>query len=419
MAHPASAIIAAMNRLVASSIDQIRPESLPPARDRGDRAAPGNAAPARLLFITAFALGFKTLSGQLEAFTASRDDVDAVHLKLRLDGSLRWLGAGLHRLSGWDLVGSRTQVAWKVLLDRLFRGPVDPARFDAVLVSTQGLGLAMPGIRARYGLPYGVYIDTTTSLFCRELGGHAIPETIANIGERHVYRGADFVAGMSRWSLNSVRDDYGIDPARLVVVHNAVPIPPAAPTPAPRTPGQKPRIVIVGNDWVRKGGPRLLAWHQARWTDRAELHVISSTAPVDRSAKGVIWHGSVPYATLQRELLPSMDIFALPTRRDMSPWAAIEAAGLGLPVVSSRIGALGEIVLDGRTGLLCRPDADSEYIAAIERLIADPPLRASMSAAARQHMLDEFSPGDNYGRLIDRMKAVAGPSTTRPAASPQ
>jgi hypothetical protein len=73
-----------------------------------------------------------------------------------------------------------------------------------------------------------------------------------------------------------------------------------------------------------------------------------------------------------------MDIFALPTRMDMSPWAAIEAASVGLPVVSSQIAGLGEIVLHEKTGLLCPPNDDAASIAAIERLMSDPQLRTAM-----------------------------------------
>lgn len=388
-----------MNRLVAENPRSIAEDDLPPAARR-----PGIT---RLLFITSFALGFKTLARRFEAYTLARDDVDAVHLRIAATGPLRYLSAGIGPLRGWDLAGARNLMAWNFAVNRLFRrGGLDARRFDAAVVTTQTVAPAMPGIKRRFDLPFAVYVDATNVQFCRELGGSSVPEAPVRLIERRIFREAAFVAGMSRWTLDSVVRDYGIPPERCQLVHNAVPIP-SLPPPAVRDPSAKVRIAFVGNDWTRKGGDRLLAWHQSRWTDRAELHVISTAAPIDRSARSVIWHGAVPNETLMGQLLPSMDLFALPTRADMSPWAAIEAASIGLPVVSSRIAGLGEIVLDGRTGVLCPPNDDAAFIAAIERLMADPALRRSMAAAARKHMVAEFSPEHCYGGLVDRLIAVA------------
>lgn len=393
-----------MNRLVTDNPAAITSEQLPEVRTRGAggsrREGEGRA---RLLFLTSFALGFKTLTRQLENYTATRDDVEAVHVRLTVSRGHRLFGAGLKPLKGWDFPGYRHLLAWDHRVRRLFAGPLDPARFDAVLVSTAGLAGGMPAIRRRSGLPFGVYIDATGRQYSDELQGPVIPEGLVRRGERRIFNAASFVAGMSRWAIDSVARDYGVAGEKLLVVPNAVPMAASIPARVERRPGEKIRLVFVGNDWDRKGGPRLLAWHQAHWTERAELHVISASAPIDRSATSVVWHGSVPYDKLMGEVLPGMDIFAMPTRQDMSPWAAIEAAGLGLPVVSSQLGALGEIVVDGQTGLLFPPMDDAAFIKGIERLMGDAELRRSMSAAARAHALANFDPARSYGLLIDRM----------------
>ena len=388
-----------MNRLVAENPTRIAPESLPPMKREPGRS--------RLLFITSYALGFRTLAKRLEDYTQGRDDVDAVHLRVSAQGWRRYVGAGIGALRGWDLGGTRSLFGWKLAVNHLIAHGLDPRRFDAALITTQTVAPAMIGVRRRTGLPFAVYVDATNAQYCRELGGNRLAEAPVRAMERRIFNTASFVAGMSNWTLDSVAADYTVPRDRLQLVRNAVPIPPLGALPEPATsPTGKARIAFVGNDWLRKGGDRLVAWHQARWTDRAELHIISSTAPVDASARSVVWHGSVPNERLMGELLPSMDFFALPTRQDMSPWAAIEAASIGLPVVSSRIGGLGEIVLHGKTGLLCPPNDDAAFIAAIERLMADPALRRTMSAAARTHMLAEFSPDRCYGGLVDRLASL-------------
>jgi glycosyltransferase involved in cell wall biosynthesis len=53
----------------------------------------------------------------------------------------------------------------------------------------------------------------------------------------------------------------------------------------------------------------------------------------------------------------------------------------GTPVVASPVGALNEIVVDGRDGLVA--DTNGDWGAALERLITDHDLRVRLGAAAR------------------------------------
>ena len=68
-----------------------------------------------------------------------------------------------------------------------------------------------------------------------------------------------------------------------------------------------------------------------------------------------------------------------------------EAQGFALPVISTRLGAIPEVVADGTTGILVdRSDGDG-VLAAMKRLGADAGLRQEMSAAARERFLERFS----------------------------
>jgi glycosyltransferase involved in cell wall biosynthesis len=71
--------------------------------------------------------------------------------------------------------------------------------------------------------------------------------------------------------------------------------------------------------------------------------------------------------------------------------ALLEAAACGIPAVTTRRGALPEIVVDGETGLLVdeRPEALASAWAA---LLADASLRARMGASARERALRCFTP---------------------------
>lgn len=90
------------------------------------------------------------------------------------------------------------------------------------------------------------------------------------------------------------------------------------------------------------------------------------------------------------ELLPALDVFALPSRAEGMPTAILEAMVCGLPVVATRVGSVPELVEDGVTGILV-PAGDPDALArAVRRLVADPELRAAMGAAGRRTALDRF-----------------------------
>jgi glycosyltransferase involved in cell wall biosynthesis len=78
------------------------------------------------------------------------------------------------------------------------------------------------------------------------------------------------------------------------------------------------------------------------------------------------------------------DIFINTTRVDNTPVAVIEACAMGLPVVSTDVGGIRQLLDDGRTGLLV-PDDDADAMAdAVVRLVRDPALAARLSANGRR-----------------------------------
>ena len=68
----------------------------------------------------------------------------------------------------------------------------------------------------------------------------------------------------------------------------------------------------------------------------------------------------------------------------------MEAQSQGLPVVSTRVSAIPELIEDGETGLLTAPDNPQELMRAIARLIADPALRKRLGSAGEAHVRAAF-----------------------------
>lgn len=130
------------------------------------------------------------------------------------------------------------------------------------------------------------------------------------------------------------------------------------------------------------------------------------------------WLGTLPQlAALQ--VLRGGDLFCLPARiaedgdRDGLPNVLMEAMGVGLPVVASRVGAIPELVEDGRTGLLVDPDDAAALARAIERLLVSEALRGSLARAGRALIVERFSEAGGLDRLAARFGL--GPGLARAA----
>lgn len=86
--------------------------------------------------------------------------------------------------------------------------------------------------------------------------------------------------------------------------------------------------------------------------------------------------------------------------RDGIPNVLLEAMATGLPVVSTNVGGISELVEHDRNGLLV-PEKDPLALAnALERLLGDVTLRTSLGTAARQHVVTHFDAGQNLNSLV-------------------
>jgi glycosyltransferase involved in cell wall biosynthesis len=74
----------------------------------------------------------------------------------------------------------------------------------------------------------------------------------------------------------------------------------------------------------------------------------------------------------------------------------------GVPVVSTDVGAIGEIVRDGETGIMVPPRDVAALATALARLAADEALRARLATAGRAAAEERFS----MTRMLEGMEAV-------------
>ncbi|MBI2326781.1 glycosyltransferase family 4 protein [Candidatus Curtissbacteria bacterium] len=100
----------------------------------------------------------------------------------------------------------------------------------------------------------------------------------------------------------------------------------------------------------------------------------------------------VPREKLMREIFPKADIFVLvPPKVEGFGFVVLEAMSFGIPTIVSRVCALPELVLDGKTGFVVEPGNLGELVEKLERLITNRKLRHEMGSEARKRYNIKFS----------------------------
>ena len=85
----------------------------------------------------------------------------------------------------------------------------------------------------------------------------------------------------------------------------------------------------------------------------------------------------------KREVAARCDIFINTTHVDNAPVGVVEMCAMGLPVVSTQVGGIPDLLSDGETGLLV-PDGDSAAMSdAVLRLVREPALASRLSRNGR------------------------------------
>lgn len=233
----------------------------------------------------------------------------------------------------------------------------------------------------------------------------------------------------SNWA-RAINVRWGADPDKLDVVAPGFPTPP----PVDRGGRDSFRFLFVGTDFERKGGfdvieafdALLEACPQARltvvssdpavptpdrlvhsWVDRSRRErLLARLESLCRSGHAEVYP-LVARDVLERRFFPAADAYVMPTLAEGFGFTNVEAMSHGLPVVSSRVGPIDEIVTHTRSGLLVAPGAPAELRDAMVRLAGDPDAARGMGSAGHRDFLERFtlqrfqrSLGDVYRRAL-------------------
>jgi starch synthase len=324
------------------------------------------------------------------ALMADHARVEATFVDVPPPGLVRRIAClpvpGLARLDA-DLQPLRCQLALSATVARtLARIARD---HDVVHVYSQNAGLLSARILG--SMPTVVSTDTTNLVNAYQLPYRAPgPGTAASLRpamalERRVFGAATVVVAQSDWAARQL-ERYGVCRDNVRVIPFGITVGPtvtAQPTPGP------PRVTFVGTTMDRKGGWTLLRAFQESLVGRCRLTLVTRDRVPPSPGVEVINHAS-PGDGLVPRLLADTAEFALPTEIDKSPYSVLEAMAAGVPVVSTTVGAIPEMVPDQVAGSLVAPGDHRGLARAIADLLEDDVRRRGMGAAARARVLERF-----------------------------
>ena len=279
-------------------------------------------------------------------------------------------------------------------LDALFR------QYRPAVVHTHLLALnyAYP-LMIRYRTPARVY--TVHNLAEKDLGLRTAP-IVRMLAFRYRIGGVIPVA-IAEEVRASIRKLYGYPDPPLIP--NGIPTDEYAPNPNKRTQWRQahniePHATVlthIGRFATQKNHALLIeAFAQVRANTPLYLLLVGSgelEGAVREQVAQLGLEGRVRFLGVRAdvaEILNASDVFVLSSRWEGNPMSVMEAMASGLPVVSTAVGGVPELVRDGETGLLV-PSEDAEALArAIQALVDDSARRQAMGAAARQHAVASF-----------------------------
>jgi glycosyltransferase involved in cell wall biosynthesis len=112
-------------------------------------------------------------------------------------------------------------------------------------------------------------------------------------------------------------------------------------------------------------------------------------------------------ASQRDAILQSVDAFVLPSYAEGMPMALLEAMACGLPVISTPVGGIPELVAEGVSGILVEPGNTAAIAQAMKTLIDDPSLRQSMGMSGRRQVEEVYSFETHLNELGRIYKSVS------------
>jgi glycosyltransferase involved in cell wall biosynthesis len=354
-------------------------------------------------FVLEQALGHKTHAQNLK-YILEQQNVIQPHWILpdwQTDG---WLGRLPFLRSNWTMhAGLQAKFGLKALwrkihLDGLFFHTQVPAVINAGWVRRYPTVISLDATPVQY--------DQLGNAYQHKIGPEWL-EALKTRLNRDCFHAARHLVTWSHWAKNSLVENYGVPEEKITVISPGVDVSTWKRPMQTNHQAGVVKILFVGGDFTRKGGEDLLMAFQLLKAKRVttsngprlELHMVTQT-PLQGGIDIYIYPHMQPNSPALKQLYYDADIFCLPSHGDCLPMALAEAGAAGLPLVSTRMAAIPELVQEQVNGLLIEPGNIPQLVEVLDHLIDDPQLRQAMGQQSRRIVVEEHSVIDNANRLI-------------------
>jgi len=218
--------------------------------------------------------------------------------------------------------------------------------------------------------------------------------------ENRYYRDRSYFLTVSNWARRQMSEEKAIDPRRIRVVHIGVDrdlFNPSKRITAPEhfselADVKAPKILFFSRLATRKG-LGLLMKAIPRITRKVDAHFVFAGsgrssllgAPrKDCTLLGYVHANEVPY------LYASSDVFILPSLYENFPASILEAMATECAVISSDVGGVAEMVVNGRNGITIPPGDVDSIVDSVTRLVEDEKFRRELGKSGRETVEERF-----------------------------
>lgn len=150
------------------------------------------------------------------------------------------------------------------------------------------------------------------------------------------------------------------------------------------------RILFVGLDWERKGGPDLIEAFKIVLQEHPNAHLTIVGAKPEVQIPNCTVIGPLSADKL-KQYYEAASVFCLPTHQEPFGIVFIEAMTARLPIVATRVGAIPDFVQDGHNGWLREPGDVQGLANALSTLLGDPEMSRLFGERSHQLTKERYS----------------------------
>jgi glycosyltransferase involved in cell wall biosynthesis len=257
------------------------------------------------------------------------------------------------------------------------------------------------------GVPHFVYTDHThlSNLRYADFDRSTLHSPAWIARERSLYENAATVFTLSNNISTDLTHFYGINPSKVECVYAGSNVELARAAPLDGARYAQRRILFVGNDWERKGGPDLLEAFRTVRKIYPDAHLTIAGAAVATDIPNCTVLGHLSTRELSRHYSEA-SVFCLPTRREPFGIAFVEAMSHALPIVATSVGAVPDMVEEGVNGHLVAPRDPNALAQALIRVLRDPSYGAQLGERGRERALARYTWAHAGARIRARVMRV-------------